>query len=81
MRATSRISRGGQISIPAAVRRRWGTTLISVEDQGDALVLRPIPADPLRAAKGSLAGGGPTAAELRSRFRREEVEAEERRRG
>lgn len=76
---TTTISRGGQVSIPAVVRRRWGTTRVLLEDRGDALILRPIPADPIRAAMGSLAGPGPTSAETRARFRQEEVEAEERR--
>ena len=79
MRQTT-ISRGGQISIPAEVRRRWGTSRLTVEDRGDALVLRPIPADPIRAAIGSLAGPGPTSDLARSRTRTEEAAVGERRR-
>ncbi len=80
MKSTT-ISKGGQISIPAEVRRRWRTQRLFVEDQGDALVLRPIPADPIGAAVGSLAGPGPSGAELRSLVRAEEASADERRRG
>jgi len=50
------ISRGGQVSVPAAIRRRWGTSTVTVEDLGDALILRPAPDDPIAAAAGALAG-------------------------
>ena len=75
------ISKGGQISIPAAVRRRWRTRQLIVEDQGDALVLRPIPADPIGAAVGALAGPGPGGTEMRSLVREEEANADDRRQG
>ncbi|MBA3876108.1 MAG: hypothetical protein C0498_04095 [Anaerolinea sp.] len=80
MKSTTTISKGGQISIPAAVRRRWQTRQLLVEDQGDALVLGPIPADPIAAAVGSLVGPGPSSAEVRSLVRAEEATANERRR-
>ncbi len=75
----ARISRGGQITVPAEVRKRWGTTNLIIEDHGDTLVLRPIPDDPIRAAAGSLAGPGPTSDEMRAQERREEEHAERRR--
>jgi bifunctional DNA-binding transcriptional regulator/antitoxin component of YhaV-PrlF toxin-antitoxin module len=50
----ARISRGGQVSIPAAVRHRWNTDRILVDDRGDELVMRPLPGDPIQAARGSL---------------------------
>lgn len=78
MRFTN-ISKGGQVTVPADVRKRWGTTRVVVEDLGEALVLRPIPADPIGAAIGSLAGPGPTSDEVRKRERREEGEIERRR--
>lgn len=72
MKLRTRITRGGQISIPAAVRRRWATDNIVIEDGGDALVLRPLPADPIGAAIGSLPlPAGLTTDELRSRARAE----------
>ena len=67
------ISRGGQVSIPADVRRRWQTSRLSLEDRGHELVLRPIPADPIGAATGSLAGPGPTTDKMRAALRKEEV--------
>lgn len=76
---TVKVSEGGQISIPAAVRRRWGTRLLAIEDRGDTLVLRPLPADPLRAARGSLKGGRFTSDEMRAIGREEEAEIEQRR--
>lgn len=54
----ARISKGGQISVPAAVRRRWAVARLSVEDGGDHLVLRPLPDDPVAAAMGALPIGG-----------------------
>jgi bifunctional DNA-binding transcriptional regulator/antitoxin component of YhaV-PrlF toxin-antitoxin module len=73
------ISRGGQITVPAEVRKRWGVTRVVVEDLGEALVLRPIPADPIKAARGSFAGPGPSTDEMRAQARREEREIERKR--
>jgi hypothetical protein len=75
---TTTISRGGQVSVPAAVRRRWGTRELIVEDLGNALVFRPIPPDPIGAAMGSLAGHGPPTEEIRRREREAEAHAEDR---
>lgn len=75
------ISRGGQISVPATVRRRWATSRVVLEDRGTYLIVRPIPDDPIAAARGSLAGPGPSSDELRRVFREEEARAEERRHG
>lgn len=49
------ISTGGQISVPAAVRKRWGTRAVLAEDRGDHVVLRPAPDDPVAAAVGVFA--------------------------
>ena len=84
MKLRTRITRGGQISIPAAVRRRWATDNILLEDSGgDELVLRPLPADPVDAAIGSLPlPAGLTSERLRARARAEEQrEARPRRAG
>lgn len=48
------ISKGGQISIPASIRRRWQSRDVVIEDRGDEIVVRPLPADPIAAARGSL---------------------------
>ena len=78
MRITT-ISKGGQVSVPAEIRHRWGTRRVVVEDQGNALLIRPIPADPIGAAIGSLAGRRPTSDELRSILRDEESAIDEQR--
>jgi AbrB family looped-hinge helix DNA binding protein len=81
MKARTRISKGGQISIPAAVRRRWGTSTVALDDQGDRLVIEPAPDDPIAAAEGSLPGefGRIDVAALR-RLAREDARAAEDRR-
>jgi bifunctional DNA-binding transcriptional regulator/antitoxin component of YhaV-PrlF toxin-antitoxin module len=53
---SAKISRGGQISIPSGIRRRWGTSTLALEDLGDRVVLRPAPDDPIGAARGALTG-------------------------
>ncbi|HEX4518415.1 MAG TPA: hypothetical protein VH063_02425 [Gaiellaceae bacterium] len=55
MQRRVKISSGGQISVPAAARHRWGTTTLLLEDQGNQIVLRPAPDDPIAAAAGVLA--------------------------
>jgi hypothetical protein len=62
---------GGQISVPAEVRR-WRTSRVSLEDQGGAIVIRPIPDDPIGAAIGSLRGRGPDSDQMRAIVREEE---------
>lgn len=76
----TRISKGGQVSIPAAVRHRWATEYVSLEDRGDVILVRPLPADPIAAARGSLRNpSGPSTDEMRAETRAEEKAAEERR--
>ncbi len=77
MRVT-KISQGGQVQIPAEVRRRWGTRAVLIDDAGTYLRIRPVPDDPISAAAGSLAGPGATANELTRTWREEETEAEAR---
>lgn len=80
MKKRMKISKGGQVSIPAPIRKRWGTTTITLDDQGDQLVLKPAPDDPIAAAAGAFAGEGPKVDwEAVAREEREaEAEAEER---
>ncbi|MCS7006874.1 MAG: AbrB/MazE/SpoVT family DNA-binding domain-containing protein [Gaiellaceae bacterium] len=60
------ISKGGQISVPAEIRRRWGTRRLQLDDRGDEVVLRPAPDDPIAAGEGILRGRlGVSAEELR----------------
>ena len=77
-----RISKGGQISIPAAIRNRWGTQTLVLEDQGNRLVIEPAPDDPISAAEGALADefGRVDARRLRREARASDRTAEARRR-
>jgi bifunctional DNA-binding transcriptional regulator/antitoxin component of YhaV-PrlF toxin-antitoxin module len=73
------ISSGGQVSVPAAVRKRWGTRTVLAEDRGEELVLRPAPDDPIAAVRGIFADemkGGQTIDELRAGGRAEDAELE-----
>lgn len=73
-RMTIRISQGGQVSIPADIRRRWATDRLVLEDRGDDIVIRPFPADPISAARGSLKRpGGLTSDEMRRLAREEDA--------
>ncbi|MFN2389469.1 MAG: AbrB/MazE/SpoVT family DNA-binding domain-containing protein [Actinomycetota bacterium] len=73
-----RLSRGGQFSLPAKIRRRWATDELVVEDLGDRVVLRPIPRDPVAAVVGALPSEKRTADEVRARMRAEEQVSERR---
>lgn len=75
-----KLSKGGQISVPAAIRHRWGGSTIALEDHGDHVVLRPAPDDPIAAARGELKdlAGGMTSEEMRREARAEEAELERR---
>ena len=73
-----KITDGGQISLPADVRHRWGTRHVGVEDLGDRLVITPVPDDPIVAARGALKGRISSAG-LREQARKDEAAAEVRR--
>ncbi len=81
MKKRLRISKGGQISIPAAIRHRWATSTVALEDQGDRIILEPAPDDPIAAAEGALAEefGELDLASLRREAREDERVAEARR--
>jgi bifunctional DNA-binding transcriptional regulator/antitoxin component of YhaV-PrlF toxin-antitoxin module len=72
----SRISKGGQVTVPAPVRRRWETERVALEDHGDYLLLRPL-ADPVDGFVGFAARrGAPTSEQMRAQSRAEEAAAE-----
>jgi AbrB family looped-hinge helix DNA binding protein len=76
----TKVTRGGQISIPSTIRRRWGTSTLTLEDLGDRIVLTPAPDDPIAAARGALSGEITESSEhLRKRARADEAAAERRR--
>jgi len=76
-----RLSKGGQFSLPAEIRRRWATDSLVVEDLGDRVVLRPIPSDPVAAVMGAFPTGKGSATQARNRIRKEEQSAERRKFG
>ncbi|WP_344085833.1 AbrB/MazE/SpoVT family DNA-binding domain-containing protein [Nostocoides veronense] len=63
--ATSKISRNGQFSLPAEVRRRWATERVVVVDQGDYVIVRPMTDDIVATLRGAYAGSGPNTDEAR----------------
>jgi AbrB family looped-hinge helix DNA binding protein len=83
MKKRMKISKGGQVSIPAPIRKRWGTTTVMLEDRGEEVVLRPAPDDPIAAAAGAFAGEGRGLGldTIRQEEREAEQEIEERKYG
>jgi AbrB family looped-hinge helix DNA binding protein len=81
MKKRTRITRGGQISIPSSIRHRWGTSTVTLYDQGDRIIVEPAPDDPIAAAEGALASefGRVDPARLRREARAAEAVAERRR--
>ena len=73
-----RITAAGQLSLPADVRRRWATSTVVLEDEGDHLVVRPVPDDPIAAARGAFAGRGRglTSKRLKELARNDELDPE-----
>jgi AbrB family looped-hinge helix DNA binding protein len=79
MKQRLKITSGGQVSLPAAIRRRWGTRSVSIEDRGGEVVLRPVPDDPIRAVRGMLKGRTHLSTdEIRQREREEDARIEAR---
>jgi bifunctional DNA-binding transcriptional regulator/antitoxin component of YhaV-PrlF toxin-antitoxin module len=74
-----RVTAAGQVSLPAEVRRRWATSTVAIEDHGEHLVIRPMPDDPIAAARGALRGRLPATDELRIEARGDEQAAVRRR--
>jgi bifunctional DNA-binding transcriptional regulator/antitoxin component of YhaV-PrlF toxin-antitoxin module len=75
------ITSAGQVSLPAEVRHRWDTSAVLIVDEGDRLVVRPVPADPIEALRGILKEHDRTevsAAEAQRRWREEDNAAMER---
>lgn len=83
MRKRMKISKGGQVSIPAPIRKRWGTATVALEDRGGEIVLKPVPDDPIAAAAGAFAdeARGPDLDTIRREEREAERELEEREHG
>ena len=74
-----KVTASGQISLPASVRNRWGVSRVAVEDEGDQILVRPLPDDGIAAAVGSLKRRGPAPEAIRARERRATAARERRR--
>lgn len=76
-----KISKGGQVSIPAPIRHRWGTSTLRLRDEGSRIILEPAAEDPITAAEGALADevGRVDMRRLRAEARADEQQAERRR--
>ncbi|MPZ27999.1 MAG: hypothetical protein GEV12_16715 [Micromonosporaceae bacterium] len=75
----AKVTRNGQISLPAALRHRWGAAAMLVIDRGDYAIVRPIPDDPVGALRGAHAGPGPATESARAAEREADQERESRR--
>ena len=76
-----KITKAGQVSIPAEVRERWGATNVLIVDEGEQLTVRPVPESPIEALRGILKGKARndiTAAEAKRLWRAEDNAAMER---
>lgn len=69
-----KVTRNGQVSLPAELRHRWGAQAVLVIDRGDYAIVRPIPADPLASLRGAHAGPGPSLERARAAERAAEAE-------
>jgi len=73
-----KVSRNGQVSIPAATRARWQTERVVVVDLGDRLVVRPLPHQPVAAMVGKYRRRGPSTSRVRSSERADDARRERR---
>ena len=62
----AKVTRNGQMSLPAELRHRWATDAVLVIDRGDYAIVRPVPADPVAALRGAHAGTGPSTEQARA---------------
>lgn len=74
----AKVTRNGQVSLPAELRHRWGTGSVLVIDRGNYAIVRPVPVDPLAALRGAHAGPGPALEHARAAERAAEQEPERR---
>jgi bifunctional DNA-binding transcriptional regulator/antitoxin component of YhaV-PrlF toxin-antitoxin module len=75
----AKVTRNGQVSLPAELRHRWGVGSVLVIDRGEYAIVRPIPDDTIAALMGAHAGPGPTSDQTRAVERDAEADAQERR--
>ncbi len=72
-----KVSRNGQVSIPADARSRWNVDRVVVVDLGDRVVLRPLPDEPIDDLVGKYRRGPATDA-ARRRARSDDAATEAR---
>lgn len=75
-----KVSRNGQVSLPAAVRHRWASDRVLVLDLHDRVVVRPLPVDPaddVTQLRGKYRGA-PSTDGLRAAARAEDRDHEDR---
>ena len=75
-----KVSRNGQVSIPASARARWQAEQVVVVDLGDRVVMRPVTPGGADALVGKYAGPGPTTDEVRRSERAADARRDRRRR-
>lgn len=71
----AKVTRNGQISLPAELRHRWQSGAVLVIDRGSYAIVRPVPDDVVTALQGAHAGPGQSSAQARAaeRVRDEEM--------
>ncbi len=62
----AKVTRNGQVSLPADIRHRWNAGSVLIVDRGGYAIVRPIPADLVGELQGSHAGPGPNTDEARA---------------
>ena len=78
--AVMKISRNGQISIPADVRKRWNTDRVIVMDTSDGLIVRPFDPEAVTKLMGKYKHlVTETSDEMRRAIREEQAEREDER--
>jgi bifunctional DNA-binding transcriptional regulator/antitoxin component of YhaV-PrlF toxin-antitoxin module len=70
-----RVTGGGQISLPADVRRRWRVDRVLVVDRGDHVIVRPAPENTIAALRGIWKDRRISTKELREIARQDEQHA------
>jgi bifunctional DNA-binding transcriptional regulator/antitoxin component of YhaV-PrlF toxin-antitoxin module len=70
----AKVTRNGQISLPAELRHRWQSSAVLVIDRGSYAIVRPVPDDVVTALQGAHAGSGPTAEQARGTERARDQE-------
>lgn len=74
-----KVTASGQISLPAALRRRWNVAEVLIIDKGDYALVRPVPSDPVAELRGLLPADGQPSESHRTDERNLEADLEEER--